>query len=75
MDLELVIGDLFDAWLKAKEFKRLTKNGLKTVFKLKEDAEGSFRTLAVPFGPEIKARMVAKYGDRIDYFLNERTSL
>lgn len=72
MDLELLIGDLLEAHLKAKEFKSLTRN--KTVFKLKGSRDGEYRVVKVPFGPEIKSRMVAKYGDRIEYFLNERSS-
>ncbi len=73
MDLELFLGDLLDKWVRDKEFSRLTKN--RTVFKLKGDREGEYRTVKVPFGPEVKDRMVGKYGDRIEYFLNEKGSL
>lgn len=73
VDADEIIDDLFQEWLDAKELKRLTAG--RTTFKLKSDKEGEYRTIKVPFSPEQKAKVVAKYGDRIDFFLNERTSL
>ena len=70
IDLDWIVDDLFEEWLKKKDEARMTKG--RTTFHLKGDKEGEYRTIKVPFSPEMKAKVVAKYGDKVEFFLNER---
>lgn len=69
MDLELLIGDLLEEWIRRREVMRLTKGV--TTFRLKADPKGQYRTISKPWSPEAKAHVLAKYGDTIESFLNE----
>lgn len=52
-----------------KTYNRWCKKAF--VFRLKGDAEGSFRTLKQPYSAAIKATMIAKYGDKLE-IINEQ---
>ena len=70
-DADTLIGDILNAYLDAKRFNRLMKN--KTVFRLKDDNVGDWRTLnGGPYSPAAKEWLVKKYGDRLGEIMNER---
>jgi len=50
--------------------KRWIKN--QTVFHIKGEPEGDFRTVKSPFSKKIKEFIINKYGDQVEYILNER---
>jgi len=70
MDPETFVGQLVDQFEQEKTHKRWIKN--QTVFRLKDQTEGEFRTLKMPFCKKAKDYIVNKYGDNVDYILNEK---
>jgi len=74
--MELKVSDgmfierLVSAFEEEKQVRRWCKS--KTVFKLKGDAEGSYRTVKAPYGPKVKAFIMDQYGDKVVEILNER---
>jgi hypothetical protein len=69
-DADCVIGDLLDKFLALQEKKRWCRNAV--VFKLKDDAEGQFRTIKATLDQRVRDFLAKKYGDRLDYILNDR---
>ena len=69
-DPDSYAGFLVDEFLDDRRFRRICKT--KTMFRLSTDENGVLRTLSVAFSPNVKAKVVEKYGDKIEYFLNER---
>ena len=67
---DMVIGKIVDEMELQKEYKRMCKKGV--VFKLKKDEENSFRILETHNLPLAKTMLDKKYGDELDYILNER---
>lgn len=70
-ELDDLVGEAFDVWLRAREVKRMTKNGARSVWHVRGENRDSYHTRNVPWSPESKAWIVAKYGDRVDRFVNE----
>ena len=72
MDLELYIDGLVEADLNRKENQRLCRGHL--VWALKGQTSGTF--IAIKATPEninkARAWAITKYGEQIDYFLNDR---
>lgn len=69
VELDELVDDVFCDWLHVKELKRMTRGV--TAFRLKGDAPDCYRTIRRPFAPEVRAHVVAKYGDQVEAFLNE----
>lgn len=70
MSLDFQIDLLVEKELELREYRRWCKKSL--VFRVKGDPEGEFRKMKAPYSPECKAWVVNKYGDKLDYILNER---
>ena len=70
MSLEFQIDLLVEKELELREYRRWCRK--KLVFRVKGDPEGEFRTLKVPYTPELAQRVQEKYGDKLDFILNER---
>lgn len=71
------MNDLFEEWLKGwydrkeqQQIKRWCKT--KTVFRLKNDPEGSWRTIKAPYSDRVREHIVRKYGNRVEEIANER---
>ena len=72
-DADSVMGKLVDDALNARRFARLMKT--KTVFRLKSDKDGDWRTLnGGPYSPAARAWLEKKYGDDLGEIMNERKS-
>lgn len=82
MDLEVVVDNLFEAWLAEKHSpENQEKKWIKTqvLFALKEDKPGVYRTLKFTKGrgketytTRHKDYLVKKYGDKVAVILNEK---
>jgi hypothetical protein len=73
VDADEVMGGLVDDALNARRFARLMKT--KTVFRLKSDKDGDWRTLnGGPYSPAAREWLVKKYGDNLGEIMNERKS-
>ena len=73
MDDELFIGKLLQKHAENKRYKNLCKD--KFVFKLKSDDEDVLHSIKKIKGKSIedfKAWLYSKYGDEVDYILNEK---
>lgn len=74
IEYELGIDGLIDRLVakedEKREFRRWCKK--KLVFRLKGDRDGEYRTLTSPYSPEAKSWVVNKYGNDLDFILNER---
>lgn len=68
--LDWYLYGLIDKWEQEKTFKRWCKT--QTVFQLKGDAEGEYRTVKMPYSPQIVKAIKAKYGNELTEILNER---
>ena len=69
--VDTFVGALVDEYEKNKQYKKWCKN--KTMFRLKGDKEGQWRSLRVPYGdPRAKSLLEQKYGDKVEEILNER---
>jgi len=70
------VDDLFEGWLK-KDNERRARAQIKrwcktqTVFRLKGDEEGRWRTVKALYSGKVKQYLVAKYGDKIECVANE----
>jgi len=76
MDLELLIGDLLNAHEAAEHEKKVAAQRkrwckTKTVFRLKGDDFGVYRTINATYSPNVKSHIVAKYGDKVEEIVNE----
>ena len=70
-DADTLLGDILDEYLNNKRFARLMKT--KTVFRLKTDKDGDWRTLnGGPYSPAAREWLVKKYGDNLGEIMNER---
>lgn len=70
MNDRLVIDLLVEEAELGREYRRMCRN--KTVFRFKGAPADEWREIAVPFTPVIKATVLAKYGDIVEEFLNDR---
>ncbi len=68
-DLDLLIDEMLVEWDTNRWLKRHCKS--KTVFRLPADEPGTWRTLAVAYGPKVREHLVGKYGDQVE-IANER---
>lgn len=68
MDMDGYVDELVIDWDENKTVKRHCKTS--TVFRLKTDPKGSWRTIKVPFNQTIKEQIVTKYPD-LDTIANE----
>ena len=69
-DADMFIGRLVDEYENEKRFKRICRT--KTVVKMTTDEDGSYSTFKCKFTPEIKQKIIERYGDKIVEFVNER---
>jgi hypothetical protein len=69
-DEEYVLGSLLDISLINKEYKKYCKNA--TVFTLKSDAPGEFRSIKGKYSEQYKNIIEKKYGDDLKEIVNER---
>jgi hypothetical protein len=72
-DLEMN-ADFFISLLVEKEEQKKylkTKCRKQTLFTLKGDKEGEWRTVRAPFSPKVKDFIVGKYGDAVSEIVNE----
>jgi hypothetical protein len=69
-DADILVGNLLNEFLNRKRLKNLCAK--KTLFRLtgKDYQEGEYNVIALKFTPEIKAKLVAKYGSSVT-ILNE----
>jgi len=67
--LDQIIDDKMNDAEEKKQLRRWCKK--QTLFTLKGDGAGSFRTIDHPFTPEVKAFLVRKHGDKIARIANE----
>lgn len=67
---ELLISRLVDDYENNQRLKRHCQN--KTLVKFKSDAEGELRVYNVRFCKEVKDKIVEKFGDDVEEFINER---
>lgn len=72
-DLEVVVNALVIDTLNRKEeiawFKRNCKKNV--LFRIKGDKVGTWRTIKGAFTPQVKAHIVAKYGETLEEIANE----
>ena len=76
MNLERYIGELLEKHQAAAHEKKVEAQKKrwcqkKTVFRLKGDAVGAYRTINTPFDQKIKEHLVSKHGDKLEGILNE----
>ena len=70
LNLDIYVCQLIDAFELNQKLKR---NCAKmTLFTLKGDPEGEYRTVKAPYSPKVKAFIVGKYGDKVTEIVNER---
>ena len=63
-DADTIMGELVDAWESNKKFKRLSKK--ETLFRVKGDEEGSWRSLKVPFHLKVAEHLKEKYKEKLE---------
>jgi hypothetical protein len=71
-----IVNDLFDKWLKADDVRRQQaqlKRWCKkdTVYRLKGEKEGTWWRIKMPYSPAVEARLVTKYGDKLETIANK----
>lgn len=64
-----IIDGLLAAHLTRADFTRWCKKS--TLFRLKGDALGVWRTIKAPFDAKVKAHITAKHGDKVERIANE----
>lgn len=64
------VGHLVEVYEQNKQIKKWCKK--ETVFRLKGDKEGSFRTVKAPYDSRVQAFIDKKYGDKVEEVLNKR---
>ncbi|MFA5419833.1 MAG: hypothetical protein WC341_15375 [Bacteroidales bacterium] len=69
MDADLYISLLLEKLEETQQLKRWCKKS--TMFRLKGDKKGEWRTVKHVFNAEVKAFLVGKYGDTIETIANE----
>lgn len=72
-DLEWVASQVVEQALEEKEQRGWCRS--KVVFRLKGDRDGEWRTIKASWktqGPQVRAHLAKKYGDKIEEILNER---
>lgn len=67
--LDQIVDVLLSKFEERKQLKRWCKK--QTLFRLKGDEQGAWRTIKAPFDSKIKAFLVQKYGETIDRIANE----
>jgi hypothetical protein len=74
MDPDLFIEELVNDFLNEKNRIAQEKRWIKkeTLFRLKDDKAGSFRTIGALFSKRVKDFIINKYGEQVEYILNER---
>lgn len=68
--LESLVDKLVEDELTARQHRRWCAKS--TVFALKDGKAGEFNVLKAPFTAAARAWAVKKYGENLDYFLNEK---
>jgi hypothetical protein len=73
-DPETFLGEIIEDAIAAKAVVATHKRWIKTLVcvKMKDTPEGSFTTFKTTFTKKAKDFIVNKYGDKIEYFLNEK---
>jgi hypothetical protein len=71
-----IVDALFSKWMEKDNARRAQAQlnrwcKTKTVYRLKGDKEGSWWSIKTPFSPAVEARLVAKYGDRLETIANK----
>ena len=69
-NFDTAMGELVQKVETEKQYIRWCKTS--TVFHVKGDKEGEFRTMKMVYSPKAKAVIIAKYGNQIDEILNEK---
>lgn len=69
ISMDIFLGSLMDDFENSKRFKRLCKNS--TLFRIKGDNDGVWRTVKAVFSKRIKDYIVGKYGDQVETIMNE----
>lgn len=74
MTIDIFITEIVDKVENEKKRIAQEKRWIKkeTVFHLKDQKEGEYRTVKAPFCKKVKDFVVNKYDDQVEYFLNER---
>lgn len=73
---ELVVDDLLQKWLTRDDDRRAQAQikrwcKTQTVFRLKGDEKGRWRTVKAPYSERVKQYLTLKYGDKIESIANE----
>ena len=69
---EIFISRLVDGYLKRQQFKRWCRK--QTVFRLKGDKDGEYRTLLGKYFPASKKFLTDKYADKLEAIINEEVA-
>lgn len=72
----LVVGIFLEGIIEEYEKQRQLKRWCKksTVFTLKGDEDGSFRTIKAPYTTAVQNHILKKYGDRVQTILDEHAA-
>lgn len=70
MSLDIFISEMIDAQQKVAQEKRWCKKA--TLFRVKGDPQGEWRTIKQVFTDQIKAWIIGKYGNSVEAIMNER---
>lgn len=71
IDGDIFVGDLLSKHLMLKTYKRWIKKHNRTAYRLKTQKKGEFTIWALPYTPEVKARLEKEFGDNLDMIVNE----
>lgn len=67
---DMFVAALVDDYEAAKQVRRWCRT--KTLFRLKGDDEGSYRTVNAKYSDRVRAFIEGKYGDKVEEIVNER---
>jgi hypothetical protein len=67
---DLFVSDLIEEYHTSKRFARFCKK--ETLFRVKGDQKGEYRTVKAPFSKRVKDYLTAKYGTSIEEIYNEK---
>lgn len=70
VDLDIFVAHLVEQYEEAKQLKGWCRK--KTLFVLKGDEGGHYRTVTAPYGEKVKDFITEKYGDQVEEIINER---
>lgn len=66
--IEHWVNEEFGRVVTMRTLKRWSKT--KTIFRLKTDQDGEFRTMSTPYAAEVAQFLTGKYGDSLDFVFN-----